>query len=113
MADKKPPQRPGWSVDPPQTIEQMWSCIDSFVSRQSVSDRHKTRRVLIRRLMHPEGARIGSLPESWIHPKQGEGPMPRVDSPICMSCGQASSRHDPMNGESDSCNGLMLEPRYR
>jgi len=84
--------------------ESLWRVIESGLRDMKTVDREKARKLFMRRLRHAESSPIyptGLLvAESQIHPKQGGGPMPRIDSPLC-ECNDPRSSHD----EDGSCRG--------
>lgn len=75
-------------------FESLWRTVDNALDRVSVTEREKWRKMLIRRLRHPEaGAHPESTPKSLIHKTQGGGCMPTLDSPLC-ECGDQRRSHD-------------------
>lgn len=88
----------------PQTIDEMWSRIDCFLSSLPTDQRPKARKVLIRRLMHPEGRRVGLAQAQADLERENKAVrrMPRYDSPMCI-CGARRSAHDPMTGQTETC----------
>jgi len=101
------------------TAEQVLAEVDLLLHRLSGDDREEARRLLLRRLKHPEAVGLGggSLsdpptpphiePESRIHPRStGRNYANSVKTePICV-CGSPRSSHD-MDGQRWDCDGYV------
>lgn len=75
-------------------FESMWRAVSTGLNCLTPTEREKWRKLLIRRLRHPEaGAHPESTPEYLIHKRQGGGPMLKLDSPLC-ECNDPRTSHD-------------------
>lgn len=87
-------------------VESLWRIINTGLNVMTHDERVAARRLFIRRLRHPEaGANPLATPERYIHPKQGGGSMPRLDSPLC-ECNDPRSSHDE-DGACKACHCPM------
>ena len=81
------------------TLDELWIQIDRRLNECDAEQREDWRKVLVRRLKHPEvGAQPQSTPLKYVHPLQRSGPKPRIDSPLCQ-CGCTRKAH----AEDGSC----------
>lgn len=89
------------------TIDELWGFMKRWMDQQRAAPRAKARRLLIRRLSHPETVGLGRPgpphieKESRIHPRQGGDP--RLRRPVRCQCGDTLYAHDEDTGECTLC----------
>ena len=76
------------------TLDELWIQVRNRLNECEPEQREQWRKIFIRRLQHPEtGAEPQATPKKWVHPDPRSGPMPTLDSPLCI-CGDARRSHD-------------------
>lgn len=94
----------------PKTVDEQWYRIDRFLLSLPGVERTKARKVLMRRLMHPEGRGVGLTEAQRDLERENNAArnrsMPRWDSPLCI-CGARRSAHDEIEGTTDTCEGFI------
>lgn len=95
------------------TEDELWAFVSNWIGNQSIDDRFKARRVLIRRLQHPEAFNAGlKYNQEQLEKDKWAERNPRrlrYDSPKCI-CGASRSTHDEEGlCESTGCNGFVSE----
>lgn len=94
-----------WWNHLPDDVDTMWAVINGFLHSLPADQRTKARKVLMRRLMHPEGRQngIAVAQRDLEREKNAVRARPRpLPSPLCM-CGSPKSLHDPLTGEKEGC----------
>lgn len=92
-------------------VEKLWRTIRHFLIHSAPPEkRNQYRRLLARRLQHPE---VGLIPEYGqqvlAQAAQQVAPRPRFKPPMC-ECGQDCTRHDQMSGECADTGCEMFTP---
>lgn len=102
----------------PSTIDEAWGRIQAFLNMlPNDIERQKAVRTLRRRLAHPEirYPRDGTVDHNQADLDKRKSlsrsrPAPPLgSSPPCV-CGAPLAKHDPITGESDSCDGFVPVP---
>lgn len=70
-------------------VDRLWITVERALDDMTTLDRAQARKVLIRRLRHPE---MGAHPEATPPQNNRRGPMPKIASPLCY-CGAPRSKH--------------------
>lgn len=88
----------------PTAIEQVVLRTEGLILRLPTAERAKARRVVARRMMHPEGATIDTYYDP--HPKQRGGTASSWDPTLCVRCNRSEAQHD-IDGLNDQCDGWV------